>query len=916
MKKRAIYILIMFVLLLNIFPQNKEDEKGKYFNQITSIKDRAAGIHNASNIGLFFENRGKLYPRTLTQGPSGEFPINSGHHYIYRLNPMVAFPNNVIQGRFTTNEEWEAASGYHNADSAHIAFSDKPSSWNKNLGWPVKDADGNPVFKSDQDSYSVYNDSGNTVEILGIQINQTGYAYGIEFARNMLFYKFEVINQSSNSYEGMYLNIYMDCDVGDGSGGAPEYEDDMVGIDPANNLAYMYDSKGYSKDWNTKTAYMGMVMLKTPMVDGVELGMTDCHYMLYDYDVDVDSIQYGYISSSRSLYNSSLSSKYFHVASDDNIHFDDPSQLPASGGDLLFNMSSGPYKIEPNDTLTFYTAIIAGKDLDDFYNSYEQAKNTVQANFELPKAPDRPTLTGVPGNQRIILYWDNIAELSVDSFSGEIDFEGYRIYRSMNRGIDWDKIVDFDKINSIGDNTGIQYSFIDSTVLNGIEYWYSITAYDRGTDVIPSLESSIGNTLESINTVSVISRSDAIGRTPVSVESVNHYGHGKSNYNLKVDPIDDESLSGNTYSAKFSYLLLKERGNLKTSVTLQITDSSQTKPYSYGISFVDASTVDILNLTTGETVGRSGLGYPPGGRTFILTSEGFNVILSDDLSNPIDFLPEAGDLITINFAVTVIRNNQDTVIAKRPIQLKQKQAISDGVMFSLEPPQVLNNIARIGGTDNIDITFSVDDVSLIKTETYIISTTGNGMDENGEGFISLLIRNSIGDSIAEIDSLSNQSTFLFEGIAGKVTFDSKNPPNVGNIFSVEIVKPIMPNIQDKYKFSIKGPVISIPKQTSEMNKIRVVPNPYLVSSIFEPELGELRLEPLRQIQFINLPSKCTIYIFTVAGDRVKTLYHNSRSGTQTWDLRTESGREVAPGVYIYVVKTEQSQHMERFAIIK
>ncbi|MCL4280410.1 MAG: hypothetical protein KJZ60_12145, partial [Ignavibacteriaceae bacterium] len=46
------------------------------FQKVLGIEDRAAGIHNASNIGLFFENRGKLYPRRITQGPSGEFPIN------------------------------------------------------------------------------------------------------------------------------------------------------------------------------------------------------------------------------------------------------------------------------------------------------------------------------------------------------------------------------------------------------------------------------------------------------------------------------------------------------------------------------------------------------------------------------------------------------------------------------------------------------------------------------------------------------------------------------------------------------------------------------------------------------------------------------------------------------------------------
>lgn len=103
---------------------------------------------------------------------------------------------------------------------------------------------------------------------------------------------------------------------------------------------------------------------------------------------------------------------------------------------------------------------------------------------------------------------------------------------------------------------------------------------------------------------------------------------------------------------------------------------------------------------------------------------------------------------------------------------------------------------------------------------------------------------------------------------------------------------------------------------NEISKIKVVPNPYVVSSLWEPEFGELRREPLRQIQFINLPSECTIYIFTVDADLIKTIYHNTGTGTEVWDLRTEGGRELAAGMYIYVVKTKDSEFKERFAIIK
>ena len=166
-------------------------------------------------------------------------------------------------------------------------------------------------------------------------------------------------------------------------------------------------------------------------------------------------------------------------------------------------------------------------------------------------------------------------------------------------------------------------------------------------------------------------------------------------------------------------------------------------------------------------------------------------------------------------------------------------------------PQIIQNVSRVGGTDNISLTFTVDNSSQVTNDTYLISTTGFGTDANGEGFINLLIRNSHGDTVVVKDSLSDQSAFTFGGLSGKVSFDSKKPPKAGNLFSVETIQPVLPNILDKYKFTIKGSTINTAVQNSQMNKIRVVPNPYVVSSLFESELGELRLEPLRQIQFIK-----------------------------------------------------------------
>lgn len=906
-------LIFLIVISSSTFAQSgKKDFNNKEPLEKTSrIQDRAGGTHNASNIGLFFENRGKLYPRRITQGPSGEFPINSGKHYIYRVNPMVGIPGNVVQSRFTTNEEWEAAYGYHNSDTARIAFSDDPNSWHPTRGWPVKDVNGNNIFLSDQDSYCVYNDSNNTIKILGLQVAQTGYAFGTNFAKNILFFKYDITNLGLQDLNGVYFSLHSDIDVGNISGGTPEYADDRIGFIKERNLVYFYDD-GTSAEWpDGKTGFFGVMFLKTPTVNGAERGITDMHYMLYDDDEisDIDSIQYGYMSSNINLYKSPIGSKYFHIGNSTNIHFDDPATIPPSGLDILADLSSGPYSLGRSDTLVFYTAFVAGNTLEEMLNAATVAQNAVNANFNLPKPPLRPKLYSSAGDFKATLYWDDKAEQSYDEFSG-YDFEGYRLYRSNDKGITWTKVADFDVIDSQGKNTGLQYSFVDTTVINGFEYWYSVTAYDKGNETIESLESPIGNTLEAVNTVSVIPRSDAIGREPVKVDDARNLNTGKSNYSIQASVIDNELLNGNEYKTTFGYVARKESGDLATSVSISITDSNATKPYKYAIEFSSPTSFDLKNITL-NTIIRAGYGYPTGGRDLTITGEGLRISLRDSVGTPQELRPEKGDIITINYAINVLKNNQTPVIQNRPFSVEQVQTTDDGVSLKLLPPEIIKNVSRIGGTDNVEMNFKVLYPDSVFEKLYIASIEGNGTN-NGQGFVVLTISetNIVNDTLYSLD------TFYFDGIQGEVIFPTNSPPNAGNKFSVETVMPVKPNIKDSYTFKVKGSQIYPERVNNELNKIRVVPNPYIVSSLYEPEFGELRREPLRQIQFVNLPPECTIYIFTIDADLIKTIYHNATNGTEVWDLRTEGGRELAPGIYIYVVKTKDSEYKERFAIIK
>lgn len=919
MKSISKIIIGVFLFHSFLFPQTDrkavEEMERMKLGKISGIEDRAAGTHNASNIGLFFENRGKLYPRTLTWGPSGEFPINSTKHYIYRINPYVGIPGNVVQGRYPEDEEWEASFGYNNKDTARIAFSDDPVSWHPVNGWPIKDIDGNPLFISDQDSYCVYNDSNSTSGIIGIEVIQTGYAFGVKFVKNMIFYKFQIVNKSSNNLSGVYFNLYTDCDVGNVSGGDPEYLDDRIGFDKSKNLVYFHDD-GISNEWpGGKTGFMGVKFLKTPLVNGVELGITDMHYVNFDDDeiADKDTILYGIMSSSQFLYNSSLGSKYFHLSSPSNLHFDDPATIPPSGLDLCAHVSSGPYNLNAGDTLTFFTAIVAGESLDELLEASAQAQTTVDVNFQLPKPPSRPNLSGIAGDSKAILFWDSDAESSLDGFSGEYDFEGYKIYRSKDKGISWTEIADFDMVNSVGDNTGLRYTYADTTIINGFEYWYSITSYDRGSSSLESLESAIGNTLESVNTVSIIPRSSALGRNPVSSSPVYYTGNGSSNYILSVNPIDNDSLSGSEYDIAFSFSPKKENGDLTTQVSVLVNDSAKTKPNKYELKFNSATAFDVTNLSTGEVI-RTGFPYPSGGRNIVLSTEGITIRCVDTAGTPVSLRPEQGDRITVSYAVTAVKNKVDSLVKARPFEIGQQQSIPDGVIFKMTAPEIIQSVSRIGGTDVVEMTFQVVDAALIKNNLYVINIEGNGVDTSNQKFVSISVRDT--GSVLSIDTLYSLGTFTFHGIEGTIDFPESKAPSAGNKFSLETLKPVQPNLRDKYNFKIIGSTVDHSVISQNINRVRVVPNPYLASSLYEPEFGELRREPIRQIQFINLPQDCTIYIFTVDADLVKTLNHSSTSGTEIWDLRTEGGREIASGMYIYVVKSQDVEFIERFAVIK
>jgi len=134
--------------------------------------------------------------------------------------------------------------------------------------------------------------------------------------------------------------------------------------------------------------------------------------------------------------------------------------------------------------------------------------------------------------------------------------------------------------------------------------------------------------------------------------------------------------------------------------------------------------------------------------------------------------------------------------------------------------------------------------------------------------------------------------------------------------------PDMPFLGDRWTVEVKKSTLTT--EDADLSKIRVVPNPYVASSFLD-------LSPdSRRVEFVNLPDRCTIRIYSMGGHLVNVLNHiganrngwgnytdwdrmdassqpmqltgyDNHGGTEPWNLRNRFGTTIASGLYFYHV---------------
>ena len=125
--------------------------------------------------------------------------------------------------------------------------------------------------------------------------------------------------------------------------------------------------------------------------------------------------------------------------------------------------------------------------------------------------------------------------------------------------------------------------------------------------------------------------------------------------------------------------------------------------------------------------------------------------------------------------------------------------------------------------------------------------------------------------------------------------------------------------RDTFEFSVQAAHNDAMSAGKEMNKIAVVPDPYIASASWEKPLYFTSGRGERRVDFIHLPSVCTIKIFTLDGKLERTLEHRSpiEDGHHSWDLTSKDDLDVAAGIYVYHVDAPGvGEKMGRFALIK
>ncbi|MBU1101806.1 MAG: hypothetical protein KKA84_15520 [Bacteroidetes bacterium] len=943
----GLFLLFLIPSLMLAQEIDNPPKREKSLKKINSFADEAVGVQTKGQLQNLTMNYGQIsdtryedkgnaptdlfydfrYPRENFTGLVDDFSF----FFAVKENSKNDNQGNVIDAWTDNgNEDWiakDAAYGrthynpaldpnpheelLYNGSTPYLAHSDLINTWpvdeNGVPFWPGifrRDPDtGEQIegeFASDRDIYMEFNDNNNQDgDVLGIEVHEMAYSYGRVYAENVLFYEFWIINKSGRDLSGCYTGFYQDPDCSDHTQEAlllkdstfadgsklfsiaqRDFDGDIGGATRPNAL-------GIAEDYT-----FGTIVLETPY----NMGITDFHYFV-DPGPNDDHRLWPIITSDPTNRNIIAEvGTYFHGS---NVRMDDVKQIVVPE-DLAWTIAVGPFDIAAGDTVKLTCAAVVGDDDAHYYENVWSAKQLFDAYFNGPIAPPSPVLSAVPGDRKVTLYWDDTPESFIDPSSGEMDFEGYKIYKSEDGGVTWGtKITDsqgrtygyvpvaqFDLKNNIkgndsknpliylGNDSGLQHSWVDENVINGIKYSYTIVAYDRGTSNLFSLEGTRGDGPQ-VNFFKTVTPSPvAQGYLSPSVRSLEQVsGTGDGLINIEV--LDPNGLTDYTYEITIE-------GTPASAFSLKRNDASETVLYrSATVNDPNLAVVDgfVAGVVTDDRIG---------GLKSITDTEGSNVEGVNNISTDGSWYVTAG----------IFQNGDLTA-----------RSTSYSIIFS-EEGGIAYSWGLSGSVASYNVPFYIINQKTEEKVCFELKDLNNdgGWNEGETIFITRVPYPAATPNIGDANPASAAVEFAYQVTIFNAPGDFvDNPPAVGTNILVNSYN----GLRDGDSFSISFNQESFVADDVDLSNVRVVPNPYIVTSKYEA------LQNVREIKFMYLPPECTISVYTLSGTLVKTIYHDNGEGSLSWNLLTDWNQAMAFGVYVYVVEDPSgNKHIDKFALIK
>jgi hypothetical protein len=652
-----------------------------------------------------------------------------------------------------------------------------------------------------------------------------------------------------------------------------------------------------------------------------------------------------------------------------------------------FIYGSGFFRLDKKETERFSMALLFGIDRDDLFRNKLTVQQIYNANYQFAKAPLKPKVHAFAGDRRVTLYWDRGAEISFDPIYG-YDFEGYAIYKSTEPSFaspETKSITDmfgvptyrkpvaqFDIAEGIkgedpigvrgarfnrGTDSGLQYSWVDTNVVNGQTYYYAVVSYDRGyhvglrdevlpgaqydtyrNSILPGLQpiaiaecpASIsldqsGNVVGyDANTVGMTPTAPPVGYQTAEYQVIHTQGPGTGRFVIRV--LDPTVVAKNTYTLTFTDNSNAGGDSIFTRRTTSYTIYDQ-REHSESFRFIDTSytvlSVRTLDLPTVRVRGESGivvdtskyildvtngriraknLGEFDSASKFTITYKYYPIYRSPHIG-----FNEEGDAFD-GMKLYLQNDSYDKVeggtgwkagskttwnVAVNPPTTTNRIDLPSDLEIRFADEVVDTSITGIGGA-RVPVNFTVWD--LTRNEKMVFrfkDADGNGAVSSGDD-IEPLVQTPVPGG-----ALKNLTVWSV-----RVQSDtSANPraPGAGDVIQIQTLKPFRDS--DVFAITTTPQTIDVQRASNALADIYVVPNPYVATTTIEPSNNFRLGRGERRVEFVHLPPECTISIFTMSGYLVKSIHRSGpdNNGSEFWDLRTKDGLNAAYGYYIYVV---------------